>query len=335
MAVSRNRTPDGGNSEVISGRPAMSRKSQLRSWIAWRVWVKYFGIRKITGPPDLSVSQSRLTVKPDEVHVVHDGSTSGYGLNGALANPVADYGPAYGFLARLRPDACAAGLGRRNCTPPVVGVSRVSALPEVVPPCHRRSWCVRVLSFGHPRRARTIFCVEGLIRVAARARPSLQIIDPVDDPCLGGETGDRARLFCSGVTLMECFLNLGARFRAKGSKCRWPCQSIPRLGISVDTRGMRVEITEGEREEGRESCANVTKQNTNGSSLNLSQWRVPGGFCLSGWSGWSGWTGRARVQDLQISRRLFPRTFEMACIGGGSLWVDARRRADIIFRLVA
>ena len=83
-------------------------------------------------------------------------------------------------------------------------------------------------------------CVEGLVRVASRARPLLRIIDFPEDLCSVGENDHCTQLFCGMARLMDSPSEMGGRFRAEESKLWRLCQPLPWLGFDVDAKHIRV-----------------------------------------------------------------------------------------------
>ena len=65
-------------------------------------------------------------------------------------------------------------------------------------------------------------------------RPSLRILDFVEDLRLVAESGGRTRLFWLAARFIDPLSELRVRFYTRESNRRWPCRSIQCLGSDVE-----------------------------------------------------------------------------------------------------
>ena len=85
-------------------------------------------------------------------------------------------------------------------------------------------------------------------------RPSLRVIDFVDDLRLVEEDGSRGRLFVIMARMLELIARMGAHYHTREGRRWWPTRSTPWRGFVVNTERGVVEIDSGKRRKGAALC---------------------------------------------------------------------------------
>ena len=141
-----------------------------------------------------------------------------------------------------------------------------------------------------PSPGRNDKCVKEVLRIAARARPSLRAIDFVDDLRFAEKGAKRELLFAGLAQPMFPLARLGVRYHAKGGNRRRPCRSTQGIGFSVDANSMEVKGGPSEQKRGTslreaimglETLAHMSARMLLAlvSRLGFLHWVVPGGSC--------------------------------------------------------
>ena len=88
------------------------------------------------------------------------------------------------------------------------------------------------------------------LKAAKRARPTLQVVDSVDELRLVDKSGGRTQLLHGTARFIVALAKLGVRFHAKASRRRRPREVIPWLGFERDAKKIRARLTLEKRDEG-------------------------------------------------------------------------------------
>ena len=147
----------------------------------------------------------------------HDWSNRGYGPNGVPLNPDVNSGAMDGSSALLRPGACTAAMGLRGCLCHWLASLARRCFLGVRRPMSGRLGVYFFLPFDLcPFQKWNDCCVMELLRLVAKVRPSLLIIDFVDDLRLVELSGDRPQLSCDAARHMELQSKVGVRSQRGG-----------------------------------------------------------------------------------------------------------------------
>ena len=222
------------------------------------------GLRKIIWyekgdePPNLGICPLSVILKKDKTRVVHDWSNPGYALNKYLENRDVDYGTMDGWLRMITKNGYMAGLDVKDCFLHWMIAPKCRRMLGVEHPVNGKKGCYLFLPFGlGPSPGWNDGCIKEMIRVMLLRRPSMKIIDFVDDMRLTDTTPSKRKVRDNTKYALRFGRETGLHFHEEGPKLIWETQTIDWLGFDVDTVMMQIRITEKKKLRGLEEAQEI------------------------------------------------------------------------------